>query len=410
LFSFEKISVHFNKNIVIKGFITALFFSAFIYLEYFKVENRFIYSISAILAIHLYFIASRATLFVAGFFIGLLWFYWIALSFRYYDLSYLVPFVMIGIGIFYAFIFLLLGSIDKVFVRLVTLYFVQYLHPFNFDWFNPKLMLVNSYFGLENIHFDFLLISVAIVTVFRPFLKPIAIIPLILAINYQDPKATLVDKSIYLVQTDLAQDKKWDKNNFNTIIKNNIAIIDKAIEDGYKIVVLPEVAFPTALNYQTKLLEILKEKSYQIGIVVGAMKYEDKKAYNSTYIFEDASLRVVDKHILVPFGEYVPLPKFFKDLINDIIYDGAEDTTPSSKPGNFMLKDRVYRNAICYEATSQKIYEDYPKYVIAISNNAWFAPSIQPTLQYILIKYYARRYNTIVYHSANISGTRVITP
>jgi apolipoprotein N-acyltransferase len=54
------------------------------------------------------------------------------------------------------------------------------------------------------------------------------------------------------------------------------------------------------------------------------------------------------------------------------------------------------------------MYRDAPPYMIAISNNGWFTPSIEPTLQKLLMRLYAKRYGKIVWHSANESVSEVI--
>ena len=41
--------------------------------------------------------------------------------------------------------------------------------------------------------------------------------------------------------------------------------------------------------------------------------------------------------------------------------------------------------------------------VIVTSNNAWFVPSIEPILQKILCKYYARLHNSTILHATNLS-------
>ncbi len=73
-----------------------------------------------------------------------------------------------------------------------------------------------------------------------------------------------------------------------------------------------------------------------------------------------------------------------------------------------MIKGLKFRNAICYEATCAEIYEGDVDFVIATSNNAWFAPSIEPTIQKLLMRYYARKNATTIYHSANYKGTGII--
>jgi apolipoprotein N-acyltransferase len=118
--------------------------------------------------------------------------------------------------------------------------------------------------------------------------------------------------------------------------------------------------------------------------------------------------QIIDKVILVPFGEKIPLPKFMVDIINDIFFNGASDYTTADAFVDFEVDGYSFRNAICYEATSAQAYENSPKYMIASSNNAWFTPSIQPTMQHLLIKYYAKKHNTIVYHSTNMDKTSII--
>ena len=411
MFSLKNFIGYFNKEIVIKGFFTAVFLSGFIYLEHFGVTNPYIYDAFALVGLYLFLTINRAELFVAGFFVGVLWFYWIPFSFRFYELTLLIPFAVIGLGLLYAIMFVAMGAFNTIFVRLVAFLFIKYLQPFDFDWFIPQLMFVNSHFGLENFHFDFLLVSIAIVIVFKPLLKPLAIIPFLLSFGVTPQPTNSKDLSIYLADPKLPQDKKWDRAYIYEIVDRNFAIIDKAITNKYDIVALPEVAFPLVLNKEPQVLDRLKKLSYKIKIVTGGLKKgENNNMYNSTFIFEDASLKIVDKYVLVPFGEYIPLPTFMKNLINDIIYNGAKDYIPADKPSNFMLGDDVFRNAICYEATNEKIYEDYPKYVIATSNNAWFTPSTQPDLQRLLLKFYAERYGTTIYHSANMGGSGVIRP
>jgi len=114
--------------------------------------------------------------------------------------------------------------------------------------------------------------------------------------------------------------------------------------------------------------------------------------------------------ILVPFGEYIPLPSFLARPINTAIFGGASDYLSASEPTDFIIKDHIFRNAVCYEATCHELFEDKPHLMIATSNNAWFAPSIQPTLQRLLMQFYATKSNTVILHSANNAGGGIIYP
>ena len=81
-----------------------------------------------------------------------------------------------------------------------------------------------------------------------------------------------------------------------------------------------------------------------------------------------------------------------------------------SNATDFIIKGIKFRNAICYEATCNEIYSGDVEFVIAISNNAWFRPSIEPTLQRLLLKFYAKKYNIVIYHTTNGDGSGVILP
>ena len=139
---------------------------------------------------------------------------------------------------------------------------------------------------------------------------------------------------------------------------------------------------------------------------------EDKQIYNASYHFSKREIQIAKKVVLVPFGEEIPLPKFFVDLINKVFYDGAQDYSKAAAPTDFIIKGEKIRNAICYEATTDKIFENLEdtKYMIAISNNAWFTPSIEPTLQHLLLKFYSRKYKVTIFHVANGSPNRIYRP
>ncbi len=78
--------------------------------------------------------------------------------------------------------------------------------------------------------------------------------------------------------------------------------------------------------------------------------------------------------------------------------DGAPDYVSSLKVTDYTIDGVKYRNAICYEGTSEKLYRDNPKNMILISNNGGVVPSVEPTLQKIILQYYSKRYGTLYYY------------
>jgi apolipoprotein N-acyltransferase len=405
---------NFSKTNIIKGFIGSFFFSLFIYIDFFGLENKALFSITALIAIYLFLSLDKKSIFWYGFFVGVLWFWWISISFIYYELVYLIPFIVLFFGIAYGVFFYILTLFDKWNLRFLAIFAFSFFEPFGFNWFKMELLFVNSYFYADKITLLLVLVIFALILYFQSRLKPVYLIlfliPLVFVLDFTKPTSVLPEINMYLPQMDIPQDLKWSREYKETLILKNLEIIHEAIEQKAELVVLPEAVFAFALNLDKELMGILKRLSLDIDIVTGGMYYDGQNFNNSTYFFSQENVQIANKVVLVPFGEAIPLPKFFVDLINNIFFNGAPDFVPAKNPTDFVIQGVKFRNAICYEATKDEIYEDNPPFVIAISNNAWFTPSTQPTMQKLLMKYYAKKHNSVIYSVANGSQSLIITP
>jgi apolipoprotein N-acyltransferase len=388
--------------------ITAILFSLFLYLEYFGFTLISINSIAALTAFYLLLHVNRRSLFMSGFFIGLLWFYWIGYSFKYYNVAWMTPIVTIGFGVVYALFFGLISFSNHLMVRALIIFALTFVEPFDFNWMQFELLFVNSYFGILKWQFALILLSLVIFSTCKTYRRFGAVLILLLAVPFNTPEKELPPLAIKLVETALPQELKWKPHMRHQIIANNFKAINNAIAEDYDIVILNESAFPLFLNREQELLEQLKILSKKIIIVTGALESENGHNYNVTYLFNNATMKIARKMVLVPFGEYIPLPKFMRNYVNETFFDGASDYVSSDSPTDFSIKSISFRNAVCYEATCEELYEGEPKYLIAISNNAWFTPSIEPTLQKLLMQFYARKHHSVIFHAANMAGTGII--
>lgn len=344
-----------------------------------------------------------------AFFIGILWFYWISFSFRFYDLGYLIPLVILGVGFIYGFIFFIINIFSKTLeIRALLLFSISFLSPFGFNWFKPELILINSYFSTDIYVYALFLTLIVVFIRLKKYWKSISVFLLISLSFYNPYKASKIPTlNVAIPNTNLSQDKKWNKKYRKEIIEGNFYFIEEAIKLKKDLIILHESAFPTYLNLDEQTLERLAKLSHKINIITGALHVKENRVFNSSYFFHDGTYQRADKVVLVPFGEKIPLPKFAVDFINKTFFNGADDYQNATKTTNFNIKGYTFRNAICYEATTDKLFENSPKFMIAISNNAWFTPSIEPTLQKLLLTYYSRKYHTTIYHSANV-GINII--
>ena len=396
---------------IVRGFITALLFSAFIYLEHYGVTIKFLNTFFGLLALISFIYLPKKSVLSAGFFIGLFWFYWIGYSFEYNGVGYLTPIITLIFALIYMLFFGILSFTDKPYIRAILLFGLSFVEPFDWNWMQIELVFVDSYLGFYKYQLILILASITIPYYLNNKYKYAPILLLVLATPslciYSKVQKTS-DLKIKLVETDIKQDKKWLRESLSPTVKLSYTKIYEAVNNNYDVIIFPESFYPIFMNKNPNLIEELKKASYEITIVTGSLYFDGKHNYNVTYLFQDAEVSFAKKLVLVPFGEYVPLPKFAQDFINDTFFAGQADFKTAEKPSDFIIKNQKFRNAICYEATCAEIYEGDVDFIIATSNNAWFSPSIEPTLQKLLMRYYARKNGVTIYHAANYKGTGII--
>ena len=388
--------------------LASLLFSLFIYLEYFNLSSKILVLVISLSAYLIIFTLNKRELFVSGTIIGILWFWWIGYSFIYYELNYLIPLVIIIIGMLYGLFFLILGYIPNIYLKALYLFALSFFEPFGFNWFKPELLFINSYLGTSKIEFFIiLLVSAYFMKNYRSnkysyLIYGITIISLIIYNLNSNPLIKPLDLKIIQHNTSIDQEIKWKKNFKQKIIEENFNVIERAIKDKYDLIILPETSFPLVLNKNKQIMSKLLNYSREITILTGSLHYENNLLHNSSYLFQDSTYKIAHKVVLVPFGEAVPFPEKIRNWINNTFYNGAQDYEVAQNPTTFTIKGQKFRNAICYEATTDEIFKDLDtNYVIAISNNAWFVPSHQPVLQKLLMKYFENKYKVKIISVTN---------
>ena len=397
-----------NKNELYLGLLTTILFSSFLYLEHFGITIKLLNTITAIAALYAFLHIPKKSILVAGFFIGILWFYWVGYSFKYYDFPYLIYVVSIMFGIVHMALFSIVAFTNNVFFRAILLSLVSYIEPMAWNWIQVELLFIQSYIGVFKYQYIIVMSSLVLMSYVKQKYKYAPLLLIIFALDYNPTTHKESDLKIKLVTTHIKQELKWKREMLLPTIEMVFQNINNAIKKGYDIIIFPESFIPLYLNKNLELIDDLLKKSKEITIITGSLVSENDLHYNVTYMFNNGKYEIAKKMILVPFGEYIPLPSFARKFINDTFFDGASDFKTASKPTDFIIKGTKFRNAICWEATCPEIYEGDVNYVIAMSNNAWFAPSIEPTLQKLLIRYYAQKNSVTIYHATNGSESCVI--
>jgi apolipoprotein N-acyltransferase len=418
----SKISQYSSTFVLIRGFFIALLSSAFIYLYTFELVSYTLNTLVAILAFALLLTSNRNVWFTSGAFIALFWFWWIGISFIHYQMPWVIPFIILGLMALYGTVFYAIAWLsehlssyfkDQLFAYLLkalALLFLSYIHPFSFDWYKPELSFVLSYFPADKATFTLILLFLSLSLWKR---NPLFLIPLLFLLQTPKEMHNTTPPWIKLVTTQTPVEEKWDTRFHPAQFSAIFNAIDQAIKEEKKLIIFPESIFPIFLNRDTTLLSRLQKKSKKIAIVVGGLYWDGQSPKNSAYILDHQKIQIASKVILVPFGEANPLPNFLSQWVNRTFYDNAVDYKASKQTVDYTIDGKTYRNAICFEATSERLYEkgkngNHPKNMIVLSNNGWFTPSIEPTLQKLLLLYYHRKYGTTIYHAINMSESYVI--
>ncbi len=418
-------SQYFNTLEITRGFLTALTGSLFIYLSYRGIDQPFIHTLLGLAFFYILLPATVPVWFWTGFFVGQFWFWWIGLSFLHYQMPWAIPFVVLSIGLVYGILFwsiaklseraekllqkytYYLSPLPSLILKSLGLLSMSYIHPLSFDWYKPELLFVESFLGIDKWHFAIILFAITLALWRKQLLFLLLILLTYAPLPTKHPK---IDPAVTIVATDTTIEEKWNPSLQLQQYQRLFEEIDEAIKRGKDLVILPESVFPVFLNRDPALFDALKQRASKINIVTGALYWDGKTPRNSTYIFtRDGKVTVANKVVLVPFGERNPLPDFLSKWVNRIFYDDAVDYKADTQLTDYTIEGTRYRNAICFEATSEKLYEGKPANMIVLSNNGWFTPSIEPTLQRLLLQYYSRKYGTTIYHAVNMSPSYIIS-
>lgn len=196
---------------------------------------------------------------------------------------------------------------------------------------------------------------------------------------------------IALVQPNIAQEKKWQREYFPEII--NILMQESEPLWGADLLIWPEGAIPAYSNQVKTLLQRLNQKADESDthLILGIPEYEKdtEKSFVALKSF-GAVQQTYHKQVLVPFGEYVPLEKWLRGAIKflDLPMSGFSIGSKSQKP--MLIDNTIIIPAICYEIVYPNLIhglatkkmsskeEEYSQLIVTVSNDAWFGDSFGP--------------------------------
>ena len=228
------------------------------------------------------------------------------------------------------------------------------------------------------------------------------------------PRADVAEDGplVRLVQPNAPQHLKWDPEHSGTFLRR--AVDATRAPGAPDLIVWPETSIPYLMSEAGPVLDAVDEAAGDAPVVVGLLRREGARAYNSLLMMGPEGQTLYDKHHLVPFGEFMPLG----DLLGRVGIRGlaARDGGGfTAGPGPRLIKLPGIGPAlplICYEAIFPHGMraEGRPRFLMQITNDAWFGTFAGPQQHLAQARARAAEQGLPLVRAANTGISAVIDP
>jgi len=224
--------------------------------------------------------------------------------------------------------------------------------------------------------------------------------------------------SIAVIQPNIPQELKWQEKEKDRIIYQQAQITLKTSDANPDLVIWPETALPLKnLDLEEDIFSLLALKNLaqelKSALLTGAVRIDKQDYYNSAYLISSSGqiLKFYDKIHLVPFGEYIPIRKYFS-FLESIVPIG--DFSAGKDFTIFRLDGARFAVLICFEDIFPELARNFVKkgahFLINITNDAWFGRSPAAHQHFISSVFRAVENRVWIVRSANTGVSGFISP
>jgi apolipoprotein N-acyltransferase len=192
---------------------------------------------------------------------------------------------------------------------------------------------------------------------------------------------------VRLVEAGVSQREKYQDATGPVLVRRYRDLTGPARDGAPPIVVWPEGALPWLVFEEPEVVDIVTENLGDRKLLIGVARREDPDTddehyYNSLAVLSSDSavrgpLALYDKHMLVPFGEFMPGGAILKAIGLETLQELAPGGfAPGPRPAPVSaLGVPPFAALICYEAIFPGFAPegaDRPRWLVNVSNDSWF--------------------------------------
>lgn len=233
------------------------------------------------------------------------------------------------------------------------------------------------------------------------------------AIDWTQPAARQPLK-VAAVQANIPEFMKWKRELREEIYQRHVDASEAFLD--HDVIVWPETAIPTFYHIAEK--EFISHYAHQLSqhnaeIVAGTFTHQPatEEIYNSMVTISNPP-RFYSKQHLVPFGEYLPLRGLFH-FFDRLVQIPASNLSPGQGAPLMIIGHRPVGVSICYEAVFGEeilMAVPYAQWLINITNDAWFGPSLAPHQHLQIARVRAAETGRYMVRAANTGISAIIDP
>ncbi len=228
-------------------------------------------------------------------------------------------------------------------------------------------------------------------------------------------------RKIAVVQGNIRQDVKWDKNYVNETLNRYCFLSLKVSEKKPDLIAWPETALPfyygasRALSDKVDACIRKAGTDFLIGSPALTLVDDRTEYYNRAYMFNRFSIETgkYDKVHLVPFGEYVPLGEYFS-FLGKLTAQSGDFTRGASGTAPLKFGNTRVGVLICFEIIFPALSRDFVNkgadILLTITNDAWFGRSSAPEQNFSTAVFRAVENRRSLARAANTGISGFISP